>query len=266
MTEAVGCTECGEHYDSQENPFCPRCGSMRTEGPVPGAVDAARRRSPARRRVQAAGVALMVVGAFFVVGSIFVAVMVGQAPPQTLQEALAGQPGGALSIQVVAGGESVAAVVNLTGPEGAPLTNGTTDAAGWFNTTGLEAASVTVHVAADNGTWQRRALVMRGDEVTLRIDTATDAQESSWVGLDPFVRAVRIVAVFLAFLSLFIVAGGVAALRLRQRPLAVAGAMAGFLPLLVITVAAPMLGGLLLLAVVSGALVLILLGRHEFRG
>lgn len=271
MTETVQCAECGTAYDSEDNPFCPRCGGIEHAEGSDAAVQIAARSDPHRRRVQAAGIILVTVGIVTMALFATAAALTPSLVPQTM-EALSDQPGGDLSVHVLDGGGPAEGVaVQVLTMEGRSLANGTTDGQGWANFTGLAHAGVNVTVHGEGGDWVRSVLTLQGanegpNAAVLELDTADDPRSSStWVGVDAFVQAVRVVAIVFAAVAALTLASGIASLRLRQRNLAFTGTLVGGLPWLVLGVASFNLLVFLVLGLFILSAVFLRQGRAQFQ-
>lgn len=259
--------ECNESYDSDAMPFCPRCGStrVRVETVLEGARATAEARDPRRRRAQMGGVILVTLAGL----GLFFAVLAGIFAPQLMgddvSDVMASLPGGELHVQVLRNGTPVeGAAVRLSGPNGSTIAEGTTEA-GWFNATSSSEAVLFVNVLVPEGEWSRQAVVLQQETLVVRIDVATDpTSDTMWLGLDALLRAMRIVLVVFGVAALVMLAAGVSALRLRNRALALTGALVGLLPMLVISVAAPNWGAAMILALIGAAVAFIWTGRDRF--
>lgn len=271
MTDTVQCAECGTAYDSEENPFCPRCGAIEHAKDPGAAVQIAARSDPHRRRVQAAGIILVTVGLVTLALFATAAALTPSLVPQTM-DALATQPGGDLAVRVTDGGDPLGGVpVEVRALNGSVLQNTTTDASGWANFTDLAHAGVNVTAHGDSGDWSRSVLTLDGanegpNAAMLALDTQADPQTSGeWVGVDAFVQAVRVVAIVFAAVAALTLVAGIAALRLRQRNLAFMGALVGGLPWLVLSVASLNILVLLVLGLFILAAVFLRQGRALFQ-
>lgn len=263
VPDVVECAECGNRYDSDRNPFCPRCGSTRQDQSMAAAMPSAARARPQRRRVQAGGLVLLAMGALLLVAG---GAGVFQAEHAVVQEppALAALPGGEVHVRVLEDGaprENVSVAVLAW--NGSRQQEHATDAGGWANLTMDRALSHVI--VADNGTtWNRTVVAMEDVTVRLELDLATaDREEEDWLGVGAVVSQVRILGGVLAFLAAMMVAGGVAALRVRARGLAMAGIVAGMVPAL-LSIAVFLVVGLLIAAPVVVAAWLIVGNRSAF--
>lgn len=236
VEERVECAECGERYDSNEFTFCPRCGGTRAGAPaaagVARGVDAGRR----RRKVQSGGLILTIMGSVAAI-AFLATVFFPAAQLEAVVPVLADQPGGELSVLVVDAGAPVAnATVLVAAYDGTPLFNATTGADGLANFTLADNAAANVTVQYDGASWLRHVVVLEGGSETLEVDTSGPAEDTRWQGLDRLMLALRIFAGAMAVMALLVVAGGVAAMRLRFRHFATAGAFVGLVPTLLMFV------------------------------
>jgi hypothetical protein len=267
-TDTVDCAECGNRYDSQANPFCPKCGSTKTGAPLPGAVAAGTRIDPRRRRVQLAGVILMVMGLFFLAGTLMGAIFPAASQPDQLYEAAAtfAPPpgtGGALDVDFLQNGTpiqnatfTVAPLTNSSARVAVPLT------AGHAHVNVLPASFTNATLRQGNRTWVVRLYVTAGNTAVLRYDTQ-DAQRPAWASWDHTAQNRYIAMGLSAYLAL-VVWGGICALRLRRRGWAIAGAILMLIPAAIILPAFLSLIMILYAALIVWALVLILRGKPYF--
>lgn len=257
--EEVECAECSNRYDSQVHTFCPQCGNARQRGAAiayrPQAFD------PRRRRAQAGGVILIATAAF---GLVLCAYGMFAAPnlpsPELAGAVMQDQPGGTLEVHLDG---LDGATVNLTRFDGTPLRNATA-VNGTATFEELESAAVNVTVRHATGDWSRQALVLEGQTVRLRIAADDPMADDTLAGADQLVAPIRVVLGFFAAVAAFVVLAGVSALRLRHRGLAISGAVIGLLPVLMLAVAVPTVGSLLLLLLLGVALAFIVAGRMHF--
>ncbi len=258
MAESVECAECGNRYDSQVDAFCSRCGSTKTGQTFTASVDVAQRGGAVRRRVQAGGVILLVMGLLAMVAYATIAI----APAvvvDNMEVFLTDQQGGEVAVQVLQNGTPVAGTeVRFVHPDGSVLANASTNAQGWAN-----ASAASAYLLVEVGDFQQGVVSLPEATTAMEVDLAT-ATGGETVGLDTVVSAVRGVSGFFAVMSLFVVAGGIAAIRVQGRGLALGGAGLGMLPALILFVATPTGGVGLLLLVTGTAFVLIYSGRREF--
>lgn len=178
MTEMVACTECHAQYDSEETPFCPRCGGQKH-------VDATTHREAwasmhKRRRRGAAWGSVIVLGM-----SLVLALMLAGAAPtlfgsglHDIESAYAGMSR-PFDVQLLDGQAVVANhTVFVERLDGTPSWNGTTDAEGLLTVPPLEGGSFRLQVLMGNGTTE--ALVRAWDTgidveatVVFHLDTQT---------------------------------------------------------------------------------------------
>ncbi len=258
MPETVECSECGASYDSDEHPFCPRCGSTARGAALPGAVVVAARRDPGRRRVQGAGVALLAMGILFLVSAGASLLVPAQEAAEPLVDSLEGQPGGRLLLRFPPGGNGTARLLDAKGQAAG---NGTADAEGAL-AFDMDRAAMRFEARQGGTAWNGTAVALRGG--TVEVDLP---EGGGGLGLQlgrDLVTAASVARYTLAGLSLLLVAGGTAALTLRAFALAAAGALAGAFFGLVALVGFLALG--LLFAIPFGVCaVFILRGRRHFR-
>jgi hypothetical protein len=261
--EEVDCSECGNRYDSDTQAFCPRCGSVGSNK-VAGIV-AAVRFEPGRRRAQVGGLVLIVTAATMLVLYGMVLATAGTLVADQSLALLQDQPGGELEIwvdgYVPADGSGTFAVATRAG---FGLANGTLDASGGAHVPELSSASVNVTITTHNGTWNREVLVLRGDTQNVTVIPGVSAT-SGQLGTDALAGPVRIMVAFFMLVSLFVVLGGVSAVRLRNKNVAIGAAIVGIMPILILAVAVPNIGTMLLLLVMALALGFIVAGRSHFR-
>lgn len=267
--ETVECSECGNRYDSQANAFCPRCGSTKTGAPMPGALALSRRNDPRRRRIQMAGVLLLVLGALTLVVAIYyLSVLMGGTAlsPDTydvVAPALGGQPGGGATLTILDNGTAAANVtLHLAAMAGNATSNATYQGAPLD--VPLPGQFTNLTVSQGNRTFFRHLYAPQGIHLNVTVDLARDATGPSWVAAD--MRGIAMVAVgILAGVAATVVLGGIAAMRLQWYPVAVLGAA---LPTALSLFFALMLLALvyfLYVALFGWALVLIARGRPYFR-
>lgn len=259
MSELVECSECGTPYDSQEHPFCPRCGSTAQRAPMQGALASARRHDPARRRVQASGAVLLAIGMLFLVASLASALVPQQRAAESVVDTLASQPGGRL---VLDWPTAEPASLRLLARDGTVLANETVE--GGHRDLNVSRAVVEVHSSQGNASWNQTVVVLAGDSLHLALpaDPPPGPQE---VVFSPLFSRVLAVARYVSVgLALVLCVGGTCALLLRWWPLAAVGAIVGILLGLLALVGFLVLG---LLFAIPFAIcgILILRGRRQFR-
>lgn len=225
MAETVDCAECGNRYDSQVNPFCPRCGSTKTGVPVPGAVPVSQRADPRRRRLQAAGVVLGVMGLLSAASLAYIMAFPPSASPAAYEayaNLAGGGPGGQLHVRVLVEGRAAGNETLAIGNETSANQTVRTDSHGWSNLT-LPHAVTQVVVVAHNAT-KFRFYVPANQTYETTIN-ATSAQGVEWQGAPLFSPGViRAVAGAFLAMSLLVFWGGLCAVRQRDFIVAVVGA------------------------------------------
>ncbi len=274
VEERVQCAECGNQYDSNENAFCPRCGSVPRArsgdaAAPPAATLRLSRLDPSLRRLRAAGLVLMILGSLAALQFLYVVAVAPGPDEQFLNdvsdlEPFASQPGGKISLYISggAGNESIAATApNGTVMAQTALENGK----GWFNTTLATTFSNITITDSDHITRVLlRVYLPAGNDLDSTVDLATvDFEaEPTWLVADTS-TVVRTLAGFATFMALVVVAGGLGAWRQRTRGLALlAGSLAVFPGLLVLPF--QFLAGVLLLLPGAIALAFIIAGRRHF--
>lgn len=257
MSDLVACAECGVRYAPAANAFCPRCGSTAKGVAVPAALEVATRRDPGRRRVQASGALLLVVGLLFLVSSaISLAIPVGEMA-QTFVEPMADQPGGTL---VIAPGAYAPFDVVVRSHAGEVLANATNQTQP-FTFTSPEHA--TLHYEALVGEGPARngtAIVFPGDTLQVSLDDAPAFPAVS----STLATTVRVGRYVFLGLSAILLAGGASATALRWHGVAATAAVVGALLALVV-LAGYLLAGLLFAVPFGFAAYFILRGRRHFR-
>lgn len=267
----VACGECGTRYDSATFTFCPRCGSTRSSpagaaGSAAPSGPATAAASPHARRLQAAGVVLLLLG-LLAAGLAGYALGPGYAELEATSGALVatqseGIPGGIVHVLILRDGEPAAA--NLTFEAmGRTVATAATDGAGRANLTlGSHPAGLLI-VAAGGQNLTRNLFVLEGGVLDVRVDVARDAaHDPTWLGLDLVLQVG--LWTFLALGALLALAGTAALLR-RARWMAYLGPV----PALALTLFAAS-GGLSLgvwaiAATLGGAYAIILASRSAFR-
>lgn len=271
--ETVECAECGNRYDSQANPFCPRCGSTKTGAALPGALAAGSRIDPRRRRVQVAGVALMVIGLFALAGSLY-GIVDPQPLPASLYEGMApffaknAQPGGPVHLHVLPAKQG-----NATGPLTATIapylepSNRTAvaiDPSGQASFTPRYAYS-NLTLTQGNQTW----FIHFATKADRTLEADFDANQTApgtitWFAWND-VRDARIAAAVGSAFCAFVVWGGVCALRLRGYGWALAATLSILIPFVLFTLLFPNLVAVLYVLLVGASLVLIIRGKRYFK-
>ncbi len=259
VSELVDCSECGTHYDSQEHPFCPRCGSTAQRASVPGALASARRNDPARRRVQASGAVLLAIGMLFLVASLASALVPQQRAAESVVDTLAAQPGGRL---VVDWPSPEAASLMLVARDGTVLANETVE--GGHYETNVSRAVVEVRSTQGTASWNQTVVVMTGDALQLTLPPNPPAGPQPVVFSPLFSQVLAVARYVSVGLALVLCIGGLCALLLRWWPIAAVGAIVGILLGIFAMVGFLVLGLLFAIPfVICG--ILILRGRRQFR-
>lgn len=232
--DSVQCSECGNQYDSEEHPFCPRCGSLgKSESVGATATTISNRNHPKRRRAQLSGIIMATLGG--ITGILFIALLF--LAPSLVPEALTQvetESGGPLSIIVPAGAEAAFYTLNGTFLQAVPLENGTA-------TVDMPQAALTLEVQQQNETWTWTVfhLGQGGDVLTFESDlTSTSGDQGLYQG-SLYIRGTQLLVGVLAVVSLFTVFGGIQAARLKQRGIAFAAAIVGALPWFILFFIAP---------------------------
>lgn len=264
MGDVVTCKECGTRYDSGHG-FCPHCGSTVRGSTLPAAVAVAQRRDPGRRRVQASGALLLIVGSLFLVSSLIgLAVPMGEVAQQFV-EPMADQPGGTLVLQAPQDASFDAVVTTQAGDEIANVTGH----AGPLNVSSPDHASLRVVARWQaNGTAgsmgfgaEFDAIVLAGDRLAIALDEPQDGDVLVSPTLRKIVQVGRVVFIAVAATLL---GGGLCALLLRAWPFAVVAALIGIL-LAAIVLVGYLVAGLLFALPFGFAAFFILRGRRYFR-
>ncbi len=252
------CAECGTRYDSDQNPFCPRCGSTEQGKVVPAALQVARRFDPARRRVQASGALLLLVGGLFLVSSLLgLAVPVGEVAQQFVAP-MADQPGGEL--RLVPDVEHTHFDVVVTTLDGKPIANATA-ASEPVTIVSRSHATMAVNVTQNGTSHTFHAIVLGGDKLTVDVSQPEDGDVVVSSTLATIVQVGRVVFILAAAT---LIGGGVGALALRAWGLAAAASLVGLLLALLVLVGF-FLAGLLFALPFGFAAYFILRGRRHFR-
>jgi hypothetical protein len=262
--DLVTCKECGTRYDTDHG-FCPRCGSTARGPTLPHAVAVAQRRDPGRRRVQASGVLLLVVGLLFLVSSLIGLAVPLEEVAVSFVEPMADQPGGTL---ILAGGDNVTYDVIVTTVDGAVVANATGHS-GTFNVSSPRHA--TLHVAANwtadlaagstSSSSEFHAIVLGGDTLRVTLGEPDDGDVLVSPTLRTIVQVGRIAFVAVAVI---LAGGGTCALLLRFWPLAVVASLVGLF-LAAIVLLGFLVYGLLFALPFGFAAFFILRGRAYFR-
>lgn len=253
------CSECATPYDSQEHPFCPRCGSTAQRASVPGALVSARRNDPARRRVQASGAVLLAIGLLFLVASLASALVPQQRAAESVIDAMASQPGGNLTIVWPT---NATATLELRARDGTSLGNATVE--GGRHEVDVARAVVEVHSTQGEATWNQTVVVLGGDSLLLELPPEPPAGPAEPVFSPLFTQVLSVARYVSVAFAVLLCVGGLCALLLRLWAIAAVGAIMGILLGLLALVGFLALG---LLFAIPFAIcgVLILRGRRHFR-
>jgi hypothetical protein len=276
------CAECGNRFDASLGGFCPRCGAIAPPPGAPGAPAAAgtagapgapqpgpARRHPLRRRVQVGGILLSTWGLLLTVSClVFLALptSVLQGQLDTLLDEVRDAPlsGGQLHLQVLANGTPTQALVEVHLPGGRLLWANQT-VGGWANVTLGNQGSVNVTVRAGGHVLQRRAVALANDTLEARVDVARDPATAPRLGTERLVLFVRLAGAVVGVGALLLLGGGIAALAVRWPILAIAGPVPVLAITVLLAVATPYAGILVILALQAVGLALVVSGRPAFR-
>lgn len=250
------CGECGTRYDSDQNPFCPRCGSTAHGKVVPGAIPVAARHDPARRRVQASGVLLLVVGALFLVSALVGLTLPTQELAHRFVEPMADQPGGTL---VLVPADDQPYNVTVTSLAGDPIANATGHV-GELTIASPKHATLRIEGVHQGAIVNATAIVLTGDTLRLALADATPEEVAIGPTLETTVAVGRVVFIVVAVV---LTGGGLCALLLRFYAGAATAAILGLL-LSAVVLAGFLLAGLLFAIPFGFAGVFILRGRRHF--
>lgn len=253
--ESVDCSECGARYDSEENPFCPRCGSEAKAAPA-DAVKEVREDRPARRRVQAGGVILAIVGTVALAQLLFAAIATAEPDDATLDllsdvAMFQDLPGGELRLLLPDGNHTyVLVAIGGNATQSGSAGNGTV--------LQLDNAFSQLNITIAGNEVGKRLYIPEGEAGTF--DAAND---DAWVASSA-PGAIRGLSAFLAFFAGLVVLGGVMAIRLRFRKIIYLACGIALIPGLFALILVPA-AGLFLLALPAIATGLIVAGRHQIR-
>lgn len=257
VSDLVPCAQCGVRYDPASNAFCPRCGSTAKGAAVPAALEVAQRRDPGRRRVQASGALLLVVGLLFLVSALVsLAIPVGEMA-QTFVDPMANQPGGTLTVDPAGAGSFDVTLRSVAGDILANATNQTQP----FSFESADHATLRYEVRTAAGARNGTAIVFPGDTLRIAADAPSPALPLVSSTLATTVEVGRYV--FLGIAAV-LVAGGASAIALRFYGLAATAAILGAL-LALIVLAGYLLAGLLFAIPFGFAAAFLLRGRRYFR-
>lgn len=233
--DRVQCGECAHLYDSEEHPFCPRCGSIgKSETVAATATSIVQRNHPKRRRAQVSGIVLAVVGG--ITASLFVLLLF--LAPTLVPEALTtieDQPGGPLDLTVHADNVTVQLLrLNGTYIADFPLENGTGSML-------LPQAAIQMQIMHANESWTWTLFHLNQSATPLEFETSLEespGDQGLYEG-NTYIRGTQLFVGVLATVSLFTLYGGIQAFRLRRRGVALSGAIVGALPWLIMFFIAP---------------------------
>jgi hypothetical protein len=259
VSDLVQCSECSTSYDSDEHPFCPRCGSTTQRPTVPGALVSARRHDPARRRVQASGAVLLAIGMLFLVASLASALVPQERAAESVLDMLAAQPGGRITITWPS---AEPATLVLQARDGTVLANTTVE--GGRHEANASRAVVAILSTQGDRSWNQTVVVLDGDSLDVALPAEPDAGPTEAV-FSPLASRMLTVGRYVSLgLAVVLFVGGLCALLLRLWAIAAVGAVIGIL-LGLFALAFFLLLGLLFAIpfVVCG--ILILRGRRHFR-
>ena len=257
VSDLVVCGQCGTRYDSDQNAFCPRCGSTAKGKVLPAALQVARRNDPGRRRVQASGALLLIVGVLFLAFALVSFATPTQELTRNFVEPMSDRPGGELRIEPPADGSAFDVVV--TTPAGLAIANATNQT-GPVVVASPEHASLVVNVTHAGTTRSFHAIVIEGETLSVAADGPANGDVVVSPLLETTAEASRIVFLVLAVL---LAGGGLCALMLRAWGLAAAAAIAGAL-LGAIALLGFLVSGLLFAVPFGFAAYFILGGRRHF--
>lgn len=250
------CAECGVRYDPAVNAFCPRCGSTARGTPEPAVLAVARRRDPARRRVQASGVLLVAVGLLFLVSTVLSLTLPVGEMAKTFVGPMASQPGGTLVLVPDGDGPYNVTIRNV---DGEVLANATGHV-GEYRFIATQHAALRYEAVAGNETTNGTALVFTGDTLRVPLDGEAHELPQASPTLQQTIRVARYAFLGLAALLL---AGGACAIALRAWPLAAVAAVVGIL-LAALVLLGYLLAGLLFALPFGFAAYFILRGKRYF--
>ncbi len=242
---------------------------------------------PRQTRTRRGGIMLASIAAVFLVifGGALVMALTVFAEPATVDylpgyEGLMAGPGGDLELTFTDGGAPLAgARVEATAGNGSLVASGVTDANGTWDVREVAEAMVQVHVYAPSGIANESAgdgppgskeAVWAGRFVSFPLSTlhtTIDVAEPSQAETITFAEMPGAFTGYLGFLVAFaalMLAGGIAAIRLRWKGLAQAGAVAGVIPGLLFLVATPSIISVLVAGLLGYAAWAIVQGRDVF--
>jgi hypothetical protein len=276
MTDRVQCAECERIYDSNENPFCPRCGGMKHQNPVIAAHAIAGRADPRRRRVQVAGVIMLSTGALVLLAGIAMLASAGAVWgfAASLDDATASgltQTASNIEVTILQGGVPVeGANVTLESGQMQFIASNFTNADGLVRFEGVTSFVVDLNVAHDDVDWDLSFIAVNpSDDPEFVTDVQLELADQSVVNgplLDEKMvsNTTRILGAGATLLGLTPVIGGIAAVRLRNQQLALFGSVVGAVPWLFLFVASLSISMFLIMALFVMATVFVRQGREFF--
>lgn len=276
MTERVQCAECERIYDSDEHPFCPRCGATGHADPTVAARSIASRNDPRRRRVQIAGVIMLSTGALVLLAGIVMVASAGSVWEfaTSVDDSTASdltQTAGAINVTVLRGGEPVeGANVTLMSGQMQLLASRFTDADGMVRFEDISSLVVEMNVQHEDVDWDLAFIAVNPtSDPDYALPVTLELSDQSTVGtpvMDERMveNTTRVLGIGAILLGLTPVVGGIAALRLKNQQLALFGGVIGALPWLFLFVASMSISVLIIMALFVMAVVFVRQGRDLF--
>ncbi len=283
VTERVQCAECERLYDSDDNPFCPRCGATAKADPTIAAKTIASRNEPRRRRVQVAGVIMASTGALVLLAGIAMLASAGSvwdfaseygAGEATGDNATASselaQAAGSLNVTILQGGQPLAGVpIELTDAQGGPIGSATTGIDGTAQFDGITQLVVRLTVEPEGADWTLEFIPLGTSQGGESMELILELDDQSVVSgplMDQSMveTTTRIMGAGAVLLGITPIIGGIAALRLRNQQMALFGAVIGGIPWLFLFVASMSLPLLVITAMFVMAVVFVRQGRDLF--
>lgn len=283
VTERVQCAECERIYDSDDHPFCPRCGATAKADPTTAAKTIASRNDPRRRRVQVAGVIMASTGALVLLAGIAMLASAGSvwgfaSEYGTSDDTLAGngtsselaQTAGSLNVTMLQGGEPLQGVMlELHDARGTLLGTASTDADGTAQFDGITQLVIQLHVAPEDTDWVLEFIPLGTTQGSDSMELILELEDQSVVSGPLMDRSMvetttRIMGGGAILLGITPIIGGIAALRLKNQQMALFGAVIGGIPWLFLFVASMSLPLLVITAMFVMAVVFVRQGRDLF--
>lgn len=261
----VVCAECNTRYETEALGFCPRCGSRAKEGESPVATVGPIRRDPARMRLQLGGVLLLLMGLLFLVAVVVTMLNPAWSETQSFaywsgpQEDMNATAGTIIVLATDAGKPLVGANVTISSGN-RTVASGVTDPAGRYELQLRGYIAVNLTLASGGNSWTRHVLAPSGSTIEVHVDV-TDAAVSDRVeGPDNLLVATTVAGFTMTIL---LALGGLAAVLVKWRGLALAGPipMVAFLALLIVPFG---MAGLFFFALVGTPYALVVSGRSAF--